>query len=175
MNQAEMSDNRKSSLMYALLMLIALAWLAVIFLPPWLMAGGHSLSAVSLYRGLSDICHQIPERSFHLLGFPLAVCSRCTGIYAGFVIGLVLYPFCRRLSDQNIPLRGWLLVGALPMLVDFGGDFAGLFVNTFFSRTATGVLLGVVAAFFLLPAWVAIAAPRPSEPVESNFKEHYSA
>jgi len=170
-----MANTRKSWLMYALLLLIALVWLAVIFLPPWLMATGHQFSAISLYRGLSGICHQIPERSFHLLGFPLAVCSRCTGIYFGFVIGLALYPFCRSLGDQTIPSRVWLAIGALPMLIDFGGDVVGLFNNTFFSRTATGLLVGVVATFFLLPAWVGIAGPRSSKPSEHSFKEHYSA
>ncbi len=166
------TEIRKARWMYALLLLVGLAWLGVIFLPPWLMANGHLFSAVSLYRGLSAVCHQIPERSFHLLGFPLAVCSRCTGIYVGFVIGLALYPFGRNLSDQTTPSRIWLVIGALPMLIDVGGDFVGMFANTFFSRTATGLLVGVVAAFFLLPAWVGISNPKPSEHL---FKEHFSA
>ncbi len=170
-----MTNTRKLWLMYSLLMLIAIVWLAVTFLPPWLTANGHSFSAISLYRGLSGICHQIPERSFYWLGSPLAVCSRCTGIYFGFVVGLMLYPFCRNLGDLTIPSRLWLMVGALPMLVDVGGDYFGAFKNAFFSRTATGLLVGIVAAFFLLPAWVAIAFPRPSEPQEHSFKEHYSA
>jgi len=161
--------------MYSLLMLIAVMWLGVIFLPPWLAATGHSFSAISLYRGLSGICHQIPERSFSWLGSPLAVCARCTGIYFGFVIGLMLYPFCRRVNDLTIPALVWLPVAALPMLVDVCGDYIGLFKNTFFSRTATGLLVGIVAAFFLLPAWVAIAFPRSPEPQEHSFKEHYSA
>ncbi len=170
-----MSNTRKSWLMYSLLMLIALVWLAVIFVPPGLVATGHSFSAISLYRGLSGICHQIPERSFSWLGSPLAVCSRCTGIYFGFVVGLMLYPFCRRVNELTIPSLFWLPVAALPMLVDVGGDFIEAFKNTFFSRTATGLLVGVVAAFFLLPAWVAIAFPRSPEPQEHSFKEHYSA
>ncbi len=87
----------------------------------------------------------------------------------------MLYPFCRSLGDLTIPPRIWLVVGALPMLVDVGGDYIGVFKNTFFSRTATGLLVGVVAAFFLLPAWVAIAFPRSLEPQEHSFKEHYSA
>lgn len=161
--------------MYSLLMLIAIVWLAVIFMPPWLVANGHSFSAISLYRGLSGICHQIPERSFYWLGSPLAVCSRCAGIYIGFVIGLMLYPFCRSLGDLTIPSRTWLVVGVLPMLMDVGGDYVEFFKNTFFSRTATGLLVGIVAAFFLLPTWVAIAFPRSSEPQEHSFKEHYSA
>lgn len=169
------SEIRKARWMYALLLLIGLAWLAVIFLPPWLMANGHSFSAVSLYRGLSSICHQIPERSFRLSGFPLAVCSRCTGIYFGFIVGLGLYPFFRSLSEQEAPRRFWLFVAVLPMLADVGGDYIGLFSNTFFSRVATGLLVGATAAFFLLPAWVAIVLPDSPKPLDHSFKENYSA
>lgn len=170
-----MSNPQKVWLMYSLLMLIAVVWLAVIVSPPWLMATGHMGSAISLYRGLSGICHQIPERSFSLWGFPLAVCSRCTGIYFGFVIGLMLYPFCRNVSDLTIPPRVWLVIGSLPMVVDVSVDFAGIFKNTFLSRTATGLFVGIVAAFFLLPVWIGIAYPRLPESQEHSFKEHSSA
>lgn len=175
MSQFVNPNNRKTRWMFALLLLIALVWLAVIFLPPWLMASGHQFAALSLYRGLSGICHQIPERSFHLWGFPLAVCSRCTGIYFGFLLGLMLYPFFRSLNDQTTPSRVWLAIAALPMLIDVGGNFVGLFNNTFFSRTATGILVGGVAAFFVLPAWVALVSPQYAEPPEHTFKEHFSA
>jgi len=175
MNPIIHSENRKAVLMYALLMLIALVWLALIFLPPWLIANEHRFSAMSLYRAMSGFCHQMPERSFHWLGFPLAVCSRCTGVYAGFVAGLALYPFFRNLTNLEIPRRFWLVVAVLPMLADFGGDFIGLFSNTFFSRTATGLLSGAAIAFFLLPAWVAIASSTSPEPMDHSFKENYSA
>jgi hypothetical protein len=32
------------------------------------------------------ICHQRPERSFHLLGTQLPVCARCMGIYVGAAV-----------------------------------------------------------------------------------------
>ena len=32
------------------------------------------------------ICHQLPERSFHLGGFQIPVCARCLGIYAGVAL-----------------------------------------------------------------------------------------
>jgi uncharacterized membrane protein len=33
------------------------------------------------------VCHQLPERSFHLWTRQLPVCARCTGIYVGAAIG----------------------------------------------------------------------------------------
>ena len=139
---------------YVALFLLSLAWLGLILCPPQLMASGHTLSGAILHRAFSAVCHQIPERSFHLHDFPLAVCSRCTGIYVGFVFGLMLYPFVRSLREEAMPHSRWLLLAAAPMLIDFGGGVLGLFNNTFFSRTATGALLGSVAAFYLLPAFL---------------------
>ncbi|MDX2042148.1 MAG: DUF2085 domain-containing protein [Acidobacteriota bacterium] len=139
---------------YAGLVLIALGWLALIFGTP-LLADSHGVLALIFYRSFSAICHQMPERSFHLHGFPLAVCSRCTGIYAGFIVGLLIYPLVRNLRESEMPHRLWLILAALPVLADFGLDFVGLFDNTFVSRTATGALLGIVAAFFILPGCLA--------------------
>src|SRR5580765_3565268 len=39
--------------------------------------------AVAAYSVGHLICHQLPERSFHLWGAALPVCARCTGIYLG--------------------------------------------------------------------------------------------
>src|SRR5438552_2016659 len=42
--------------------------------------------AFGVYAIGSLVCHQLPERSFHLESVPLPVCARCTGIYAGAAI-----------------------------------------------------------------------------------------
>ena len=146
----------RAVIVYVALLLLSLGWLAVIFAAPMLMANGHLLSAMVIYRSLSGICHQIPDRSFHLHGFPLAVCSRCTGIYIGFVIGLMLYPFVRSLRNQTMPSRNWLIAAGLPMLIDFGGGYLGLFKNTFVSRAATGGLLGVAFSVYILTGMISI-------------------
>ncbi|HUR34220.1 MAG TPA: DUF2085 domain-containing protein [Vicinamibacterales bacterium] len=36
-----------------------------------------------VYAAGAVVCHQRPERSFHLVGQALPVCARCAGIYAG--------------------------------------------------------------------------------------------
>jgi len=149
-------DRRRPAIVYAILLLLSIGWLALIFSAPMLMAGHHELSSLVIYQSLSAICHQMPERSFHLGGLPLGVCSRCTGIYAGFVTGLLLYPLARSLRNDRMPSRRWLILAALPSLVDFGGGSVGLFTNTFLSRAVTGALLGAVAAFYILPGFVSI-------------------
>jgi uncharacterized membrane protein len=138
-------------IIYAALLLISLAWIGLIFAAPLLMAERHLFASAFIYRGFSAVCHQIPERSFHLLGFPLGVCSRCTAIYIGFVAGLLLYPLVRHLKEERFPPRWILIAAAIPMLIDFGGELIGLFANTFLSRSLTGALFGAVAAFYIQP------------------------
>jgi uncharacterized membrane protein len=61
------------------------------------------------------LCHQIPERSFCWFGVHLPVCTRCTGILLGFVIGLVL-PFFTGLQFRNRYALGALALNATTML-----------------------------------------------------------
>ena len=65
--------------------LLALLWLAAIVAAPLLPP----LVSAVVYAAGSLVCHQIPERSFHLGGSQLAVCARCVGIYAGAAGGAV--------------------------------------------------------------------------------------
>ena len=46
--------------------------------------------AFGMYAVGSLICHQLPERSFHLWSAQLPVCARCTGIYAGGAIAAIV-------------------------------------------------------------------------------------
>jgi uncharacterized membrane protein len=146
----------RAHFVYAALLAGVVAWLSLIYAAPLLMAEHRYRPAFYLYAGFSTVCHQMPERSFHALGYPLAVCARCAGVYAGFLLGLIAYPLVRRLDEETMPARRWLMLAAAPALVDLAGDAAGLFANTCFSRAATGLVAGAGAAFYILPGLVAI-------------------
>src|SRR5687767_3880949 len=64
---------------------LALVWVAALAAGPFLPV---PLAGV-LYAVGSLICHQIPERSFHLQSFQLPVCARCFGLYAGGAAGCI--------------------------------------------------------------------------------------
>jgi uncharacterized membrane protein len=126
--------------------------LGLIVLAPWARANGYPLLGAVVYKGFSGVCHQIPERSFHLEGFPLAVCARCFGLYAGAAAGVLLYPLARGLARRDAPGRFWLFAAAAPTTVDFALGFFGVWENTHLSRFLTAVLLGAAAAFYVVPA-----------------------
>ena len=133
---------------------IALLLVASIFGAPLAVANNHPSWAAVVYQAFSYVCHQLPERSFHLLGHPLAVCSRCTGLYSGFAIASLMYPLVRSLSRTDTPPRRWLLLAAVPMAVDVGLDVIGVWRNTYYSRLATGLILGSIAAFYVIPGMI---------------------
>lgn len=52
-----------------------------------LLAAQGRIEALVLYAAFSPFCHQYDDRSWHLLGEPLAVCIRCLGVYFGAALG----------------------------------------------------------------------------------------
>ena len=127
---------------------------ALIVVAPLAEAGGHSELAHGIYRAFGTLCHQMPERSYFVDGHKFAVCSRCTGLYAGFAFTLLLYPLIRSLKTTVTPPRGLLLLAALPLLIDFSVTFFGFWENTHTSRLLTGALLGSVTVFYVMPGIV---------------------
>jgi uncharacterized membrane protein len=130
---------------------------SLVVIAPVAAAGGHNDVAFAIYRAFGTICHQIPERSYCIDGHKLAVCSRCTGIYAGFAFTLLVYPLVRSLRDTSTPPRSYLIFAALPLAIDFSLTFFGIWENTHTSRLLTGLLLGSVAVFYVMPGIVELS------------------
>ncbi|MGH9942631.1 MAG: DUF2085 domain-containing protein [Pyrinomonadaceae bacterium] len=135
-----------------------LAFVALVFAAPLALERGHGFVAAVLYESFGRICHQLPARSYFWHGHPLAVCARCLGVYAGFALGVVLYPLARSLRRTDAPPRRWLLVAAAPLVVDFSLTFFGLWENTHTSRLLTGALLGAGASLYVVPGLVDLFA-----------------
>ena len=62
---------------------LAIGWLGLLIAGPV----APTPIATLLYAIGSVICHQRPERSFHLDAVQLPVCARCLGIYVGAAAG----------------------------------------------------------------------------------------
>lgn len=147
----QIAVDRRPLVMWSIVALGSLAMMALIIVAPLALNAGYPFLGQKLYRAFSYVCHQIPERSFFLAEHQFAVCSRCTGLYAGFTIAAVIYPLVRSLRRIDAPARKWLFIGAAPLALDFALGFLGIWNNAHFSRFATGALLGAVAVFYVMP------------------------
>ena len=163
---------RRPLLFWAISALVVTFFVLLIVIAPLAAASGHGGIAGGIYRAFATICHQRPERSFFIDGHKLAVCSRCTGIYAGFLFTLLVYPLVRSLRRTSTPDRKWLFLAALPLAIDFSLTFFGIWENTHTSRLLTGLLLGGAAVFYVMPGVMDLSlralqnqppkAPRPT-------------
>jgi uncharacterized membrane protein len=150
----QFSSDRRPLLMWSFISFVCLVVIAMIVGAPVALARGHSGAAFIVYAAFSHLCHQIPDRSLYLAGHQFAVCSRCTGLYAGFTVATLCYPLCRPLRRTDTPPRKWLFIAAAPLAVDFSLGFFGILENSHFSRFTTGALLGSVAVFYVIPGFV---------------------
>lgn len=143
---------------WAAVTIIALAVVVLIIAAPIAQSTGHPAFAASIYKTFSYLCHQIPERSFHLAGNKFAVCSRCTGLYCGFSVAALVYPLARSLKRTETPRIVWLILAAAPLAIDFSLTYFGIWSNTHFSRFSTGAVLGATAVFYIVPGLIELSS-----------------
>ena len=126
---------------------VTTAVLGLVVAPPWLPEAVRTV----VHEGFAVLCHQMPSRSFHAHGVAFAVCHRCTGIYAGLVVGVLVWPLVRHWVERTIGPRVRLVLGlaVAPLGVDWALGFFGLWSNTPASQAATGAVFGVVAGLLL--------------------------
>lgn len=80
-------------------------------------------------------CHQMPERSFFILGYQMPICARCTGICVGYIFAFLLLPlFC----------IDWTFGGAFCaiMFLDWFVQRIGIQESNNIRRLITGTLCG---------------------------------
>jgi uncharacterized membrane protein len=149
-------DIRFARRIYRLILISSLVWLSLIILPALLMQFGGMFEKISfyLYFAFSPLCHQEEARSFSIAGSQLAVCSRCSMIYAGFAAGVLAYPVFRRITNINSPPIWLLIVPAILLVLDVVIDNAGIFRNSFVTRSVTGFAVGFALTFFLIPGFI---------------------
>lgn len=120
------------------------------------------------HESFRTLCHQMPHRSFWIGGQPMAVCSRCFGIYAGFLAGWLLLPVMgyggigRRASTPfSQLLAGMVIIN----LADIVGNMLGFWENTLVTRSILGWGLGMCAAVLFSGTFFTQS--------QKNYKEDY--
>ena len=126
-----------------LLALGATAWLALLIVAPILPVP----LAAALYALGSQICHQRPDRSFHLFSAQLPVCARCLGLYAGAGVGSLLALGARvRSRLEALSPRLLLIGGAIPTALTLLLEWSGAWGASNGARAAAGLPFGCVVA-----------------------------
>ena len=142
--------------------------MGLIVAAPLAAAGGFADFSHGIYGAFGMLCHQRPDRSYFIDGHKLAVCSRCTGLYAGFAFTVLIYPLLRSLRNATMPPRILLILAAVPLFIDFSLTFLGVWENTHTSRLLTGALLGSVAVFYVMPGLIELSLRSMSSKTESH-------
>ncbi|RMF44923.1 MAG: DUF2085 domain-containing protein [Anaerolineae bacterium] len=108
------------------------------------------------------VCHRIDVRSFHLGARAIPLCARCTGMYAGAMLGLLYQRLVAPRHSALPPLRLWIPLGLLAaaFVVDGTNSYLhffpgapGLYQPNNILRLLTGTGVGVVISAFLYPAF----------------------
>jgi uncharacterized membrane protein len=128
------------------LALASFAGLSLLAAAPWAAHDGVWFAPL-LYALFDPVCHQLPERSFHLWSEPLAVCHRCSGLYLGFALGVAIWPSFPAAARRLLARPRHIVAFAAPLAID-----AVLLANTATSRFATGLLAAFPVALLALAA-----------------------
>jgi uncharacterized membrane protein len=118
-------------------------------LAPLMLAGGLTAPALAIYRVYSYLCHQLPERSWFILGQKMAYCQRDAAIYPMILLAGLVYGWRSR-SVPTLTLK-WYLILIAPMAIDGFTQLFGLRESTGALRTVTGALFGVASVWFFYP------------------------
>ena len=120
---------------------LGVAWMALLLSAPFLPTVPSALT----YVATSFICHQLPERSFHVGAVQLPVCARCLGIYAGLAVGgLVAVVRRRRMGPDRARIVA--AVGAVPTLITVAAEWIGVWQTSNGVRFLAGLPLGAAIA-----------------------------
>ncbi len=159
-----------------IMLVVSLLVIATFLLsPPWTVLGKTKLVGYA-------ICHQIPERSFHIHGEQLPLCARCTGIYMGAMTGFTLmWLMGRKRAASPPPTRITLVFVGFIVLLGIDGVNSYL---TFFPgaphlyepqnwlRLTTGTLEGLALSAFVFPVLnYSLWQDAVQTPSVRNFKE----
>jgi uncharacterized membrane protein len=114
----------------------------------------------ALYTGVdpNDLWAARAVDGNEVLGYKVALCERCVGIYGSLLVAGLAFAFLRkRLKPLHWAL--WILLGVVPMGLDGGSQFLSYLPFLHFPvrestpllRVLTGTLFGVLSVWFAYP------------------------
>ncbi len=114
--------------------------------------------AESIYFLGDAFCLEIASHSYYLNGNQMPFCARCTAIFFGLVIGMIVAIFLNPRINLLI-----LVMGLLPMMIDGGLQIVSSYQSTNPLRLATGLLAGIATSLFLSRMANAVLGPQKNQ------------
>lgn len=99
----------------------------------------------AIYNFGDATCHQKSSRSFFINGNQMPLCARCTAIYVGMPVGILVFAFL------CFEVKWWMLVlGLVPIGIDgVGQTILGLWESTNLMRVLTGFPAGFITGIMI--------------------------
>lgn len=130
---------------------------AVVGTVPLAILGASVLCCLAIANGASErwrlafrlLCHGLESRCLVLFAVPMPICARCAGIYAGLILGFLLFvafPVTTRFAAMA------LLIAAAVLAVDGVSQATGLRESTNWLRIVTGLAAGTTFGMWVLSA-----------------------
>jgi uncharacterized membrane protein len=128
----------------------SVVWVTMILTAPLALSRARvPVLTLAVYQAGSLVCHQRPERSFHVAGIQLPVCARCFGLYLSGAVGLTLASRRGRALSTNA-VRLFLALAALPIAATVGLEWLGAIQTSNVQRLLTGLPLGFAAGVVIV-------------------------
>lgn len=97
------------------------------------------------YIGDNSGCHQIPERCFCIRGYTFPICARCTGVFIGQILTIILLIF-------GFTVHFYYCMTLLAVMgFDWVVQYFGIKESTNIRRLLTGICGGIgIFGFYIL-------------------------
>ena len=89
-------------------------------------------------------CHQMKERSFHIKGKQMFVCSRCLGIIIGYIIVAPIMYFLK------LHFGFYTILFMIPLVIDGSLQYFKVLTSNNIRRLITGLLGGYGFGIFII-------------------------
>lgn len=138
----------------ALLIGSSVVWLALVLAAPFARAADRhwtQLLSTATYAAGARVCHQRPERSFHVSGAPLPVCARCFGLYlSGALCAVAALGARRRTPLSGRAARIIFAAAAVPTVATVALEMAGVWQPGKIVRAVAALPLGGAAGWIFV-------------------------
>jgi uncharacterized membrane protein len=146
----ERTTDLTPTLLASALTAAAVVWTLVVLATPIAATSSRAAwLAGPAYQIGARICHQRPDRSFHVAGVQMPVCARCLGLYVAGAAGLVMAWGVRRPSSAR-GLRLALAASAAPIAISVALEWVGAIETTNVVRLLTGLPPGFIVGWVLI-------------------------